>query len=101
MALVEEIQRQLAAAMKERMAERLATLRMVKSALKNEEIAVGHPLDDEAALKVMQRLGKQRKESIEAFEAGGRQELADRERAELAIIESFLPQAPSDEEVRN
>lgn len=86
--------------MKDRQKERLDTLRMVKTALKNEEINVGHALDDEAAMKILQRLCKQRRESIEQFEKGGRTELADKERGELAIIEEYMPKAPDEAQIR-
>lgn len=100
MPLVQQIQQDLSTAMKARDKDRLETLRMVKSALKNEEISVGRGLDDESALKVLQRLCKQRKESIDQFESGGRPELAAKERAELMLIEQYMPNAPDDDSMR-
>lgn len=100
MTLFERVQQDLSEAMKAREKERLDTLRMMKSALKNEEISVGGSLDDAAALKVLMRLCKQRKESIEQFERGGRPDLAAREATELAVIETYLPQAPDEAAVR-
>lgn len=82
---------------------RLGTLRMIMSAFTNELVTQGHPptdpLSDEDCLKVIKRLGKQRKDSIDQFIAGGRPELADDERAELAIIEEFLPAQMSEADI--
>ena len=84
---------------------RLGTLRMILAAFTNELVTQGHPptdpLSDEDCMKVIKRLGKQRKDSIEQFVAGGRPELADDEKAELAIIESFLPEAMTAEEIES
>jgi uncharacterized protein YqeY len=100
MSLTARIQNDLTTAMKERDKDRLDTLRMVKTALKNEEINSGAALDDEAAIKILQRLCKQRRDSIEQFEGGGRPELAARERLELEIIETYLPKGPDDGALR-
>lgn len=97
--LADRIQTALTAAMKERDSFTLNTLRMVKSALKNEEIALGRPLEDADTVQVLMRLVKQRKESIEQFTRGGRPELAENESRELALIEGYLPAAPSEEEI--
>ena len=82
---------------------RLGTLRMIMAAFTNELVTQGHPptdpLSDEDCMKVIKRLGKQRKDSIEQFVAGGRPELAEDEKAELAIIESFLPAQMSEVEI--
>jgi len=99
MAIVDQIQTDMVAAMKAKESERLGALRMIKTALKNEEINQGKSLDDDAAVKVLTKLAKQRKESIEQFEKGGRTDLADKERAELKVLDGYLPSAPSDEEV--
>lgn len=101
MSIYESIQHDLTQAMKAREKERLDTLRMMKSALKLEEIEAQGALDDAATCKVLLRLCKQRKESIEQFERGGRTELADRERAELAIIEAYLPKAPDEAAIKD
>src|SRR5213082_941362 len=85
--------------MKARDEHRLSTLRMVKSAIKNKEIDKRSPLDDQEAMAVLSTLIKQRKESIEQFTKGGRQELADKEAAEIKIIEQYLPQAVGEEEI--
>ena len=82
---------------------RLGTLRMIMAAFTNELVTQGHPptdpLSDEDCMKVIKRLAKQRKDSIDQFVAGGRPELAEDEKAELAVIESFLPAAMSEAEI--
>lgn len=84
-------------------AVRLGTLRMLIAAFTNELVTQGHPptdpLSDEDCMKVIKRLAKQRKDSIDQFVAGGRPELAEDEKAELAIIEEFLPAQMSEEEI--
>lgn len=86
--------------MKDRDQSRLDALRMIKTALKNEEIQLGRALEDEGAIKVLQRLCNQRRDSIEQFEKAGRPDRAERERVELAIIESYMPKAPDDDAIR-
>src|SRR5580700_5109072 len=100
MGYIDRIQSDLTAAMKEKDELRLSVLRMVKSALKLKEIDKMRPLDDMESLQVLQTLVKQRKESIEQFTQGGRQDLADKEAKEIKIIEQYLPAAPSDGEMR-
>lgn len=78
---------------------RLSVLRMVKTALKNREVEMMRPLEDAEALQVLQTLVKQRRESVEQFTRGGRTDLADKETKEIAIIESYLPAAPSGAEL--
>jgi len=85
--------------MKARAEQRLSTLRMVKTALKNREIEKMAPLDDKESQAVLTTLIKQRKESVEQFTKGGRQEMADKEAAEIVLIESYLPQAAGEVEV--
>ncbi len=99
MSLVEQIQKDITAAMKARDEQRLSTLRMVKSALKNREIEKMAPLDDKESQAVLSTLIKQRKESVEQFTKGGRQEMADKEAAEIVLIETYLPKAAGDAEV--
>jgi uncharacterized protein len=99
MGYIEKIQSDLTAAMKEKDELRLSVLRMVKSALKLKEIDKMRPLDDLESLQILQTLIKQRKESVEQFTKGGRQDLADKEAKEIAIIEKYLPAAPSDDEM--
>ena len=99
MAITEQITRDMTAAMKARDERRLSCLRMVKSALKNKEIEKRGALDDREELQVLSTLIKQRKDSIEQFQKGGRQELADKEAAEITIIESYMPKAVGQEEI--
>jgi uncharacterized protein YqeY len=99
MSYIERIQSDLTAAMKEKDQLRLSVLRMVKSALKNKEIEKVRPLDDLESLQILQTLVKQRRESIDQFTKGGRKDLADKEAKEIAIIETYLPAAPSDAEI--
>lgn len=99
MAISEQVQKDMVDAMRSRDELRLSTLRMVKSALKNKEIDKRAPLDDKEAQQVLATLIKQRKDSIEQFTKGGRQELADKEAAEIKIIEPYLPKAVGEEEI--
>jgi len=99
MSIVEKVTQDMTRAMKAREEQRLSTLRMVKSALKNKEIDKRGPLDDKEAMAVLSTLIKQRKDSIEAFTKGGRQELADKEAAEIVIIEGYLPKSLGEEEI--
>jgi uncharacterized protein YqeY len=87
------------ASMKARDEARLSALRMVKAALKKHEIDSMKPLDEATEMQVLNTLVKQRRDSIEMFRQGNRPELADKEAQELKIVESFLPAAPSDEEI--
>jgi uncharacterized protein YqeY len=99
MNLKERIVADMTTAMKAREAARLSTLRMVKANVMNREIEKGGELTDEEMTKAMQSLVKQRRDSIEQYEKAGRQELADKERAEIEVIEGYLPQAASREEI--
>jgi uncharacterized protein YqeY len=99
MSLIEQIQKDITAAMKARDEQRLSCLRMVKSALKNREIEKMAALDDKEAQQLLTTLIKQRKESVEAFQKGGRQEMADKEASEILLIETYLPQAAGEEEI--
>ncbi len=99
MSLVEQIQKDITAAMKAREEQRLSTLRMVKTALKNREIDKMAPLDDKESQAVLATLIKQRKESVDQFTKGGRQEMADKEAAEIVLIETYLPKAAGDAEI--
>src|SRR3954468_6716899 len=99
MSLKERIVADMTAAMKAKEAARLSTLRMVKASVMNREIEKGGELTDEEMTKGLQSLVKQRRDSVEQYEKAGRQELADKERAEIDIIEGYLPQAASREEI--
>lgn len=87
--------------MKAREAERVSTLRMVKTAFKNKEIEKRQPLSDAEAQQVLTTLIKQRKESVEQFLKGNRPELAEKEQAEIALIETYMPKAAGAEEIQN
>jgi uncharacterized protein YqeY len=99
MSLKERIINDLTASMKSRDAARTSTLRMVKASVMNREIEKGGELSEEEMTRALQSLVKQRRDSVEQYEQGGRAELADKERAEIAVIESYLPQAASREEI--
>jgi uncharacterized protein YqeY len=99
MPLVDQIQKDITAAMKSRDEARLSTLRMVKSALQNRQIEKMAPLDDKEAQQVLSTLIKQRKDSIEQFTKGGRKEMADKEAAEITLIETYLPKAASEADI--
>ena len=99
MSLTDQIQKDIVAAMKAREEHRLSTLRMVKSALKNREVEKMAPLDEKESQQVLGTLIKQRKDSVEQFTKGGRQEMADKEAAEIVLIESYLPKAAGEAEI--
>jgi uncharacterized protein YqeY len=99
MSLKERITSDMTAAMKSREAARLSTLRMVKAAVQNREIEKGAALSDEEVTKTLQSLVKQRRDSVEQYEKAGRAELADKERAEIAVIEEYLPRAATRDEI--
>ena len=99
MSLKERITSDMTAAMKSKDASRLSTLRMVKAAVQNREIEKGGELTEEELTKVLQSLVKQRRDSVEQYEKAGRAELAEKERAEIAVIEEYLPRAASREEI--
>src|ERR1700733_14773527 len=100
MSLVEKIHEDMVGAMKQRAVDRLSTLRMVKAALKNKEIEQRTPVTDAQAVQVLTTLIKQRKDSIEQFTKGNRPELAEKEAAEIVVIEEYMPKAAGDEELR-
>jgi uncharacterized protein YqeY len=99
MPLIDQIQKDIVTAMKARDEHRLSTLRMVKTALKNKEVDKMAPLDDKESQQVLSTLIKQRKDSIEQFTKGGRQEMADKEAAEIKVIETYLPKAAGEGEI--
>jgi uncharacterized protein YqeY len=100
MSLVEKIHQDMVSAMKQRSVDRLSTLRMVVSALKNKEIDQRSPVTDAQALQVLTTLIKQRRDSIEQFTKGNRPELAEKEAAEIVVIEEYMPKAAGDDELR-
>ena len=95
MTLIEQIGRDITEAMKARDAVKLSALRMVKAALMNGEVAKGRALEEAEAQQVLASLLKQRRDSIEQFKNGGRQDLVDKETAEVAILERYAPPAAS------
>ncbi|MBV8068595.1 MAG: GatB/YqeY domain-containing protein [Acidobacteriaceae bacterium] len=99
MALLDRLQKDLVDAMKAKDESRLGALRMFKSALKKQEVDSMKPLDEATELQVMNTLLKQRREAADLFRKGGREELAAKEEAEMVILESYLPAAPSDAEL--
>jgi uncharacterized protein YqeY len=99
MPLLDQIQKDMTAAMKASDQARLPTLRMIKSALKKHEVDSMKALDEPTELQILKTLIKQRQESAEMFRKGNRPELAEREESELKLIESYMPAAPTDEEV--
>ncbi|MDQ3755333.1 MAG: GatB/YqeY domain-containing protein [Acidobacteriota bacterium] len=99
MSLKQRIISDMTAAMKAKEAERTSTLRMVKAAVMNREIEKGGELSEEEMTKLLQSLVKQRRDSVEQYEKAGRAELAAKEGAEISIIESYLPQAATPEEI--
>jgi uncharacterized protein YqeY len=93
LAFVDELNGAIADAMRKHEAARLSALRMLKAALMNREVALGRALDQAESLQVVASLVKQRKDSIEQFTKGGRQDLADKEAAEIRVLEAYLPPA--------
>lgn len=99
MPLLDKIQKDLVDAMKAKDEARLSVLRMMKAALKKHEVDSMKPLDNASEMQVMNTLLKQRRESADLFRKGGRAELAAREEAEIGIVETYLPAAPSLDEL--
>jgi uncharacterized protein len=99
MRLRDQISSDLTSAMKSRDAERLSVLRMMKAAVRNKEIDLRKEFDDAEVLQVLVSLIKQRKDSVEQFTKGGRMDLADKEAAEIKVIESYMPAAVTDQEI--
>lgn len=99
MTLKDKIIADMIAAMKAKDAERTSTLRMIKAAITNREKDGGAEITDEDVLKLLRSQVKQRRDSVEQYEKGGRQDLADKEKAEIVIIEAYLPQAASQAEI--
>jgi uncharacterized protein YqeY len=91
MTFLERVTSDIAGAMRAKDQVRLAPLRMLKAALMNREVEKGRPLDEPESLQVVSSLIKQRRDSIEQFQRGGRQDLADRESAEIELLQSYLP----------
>ena len=99
MPLLDQIQRDMVAAMKAKEEVRLGAVRMIKTALSKWQADNAKPLDEAAELQILSILVKQRKESIEMVRNAGREESAAKEEAELAIVESYMPAAPTEAEI--
>lgn len=99
MALVDQIDKDLHVAMKAQETLKVSVLRMTKAAFKNKQVELGKGLDDSEAVAVLRTLLKQRRESVEQFRKGGREDLAGKEETEIKILESYLPPAVSEEEI--
>jgi hypothetical protein len=101
MALLDRIQTDMVAAMRAKEELKLNAIRMIKTALKKHEVDSMKPLDEATELQILSMLIKQRREAAEMFRKGDRAELADKEEAELKLIESYMPSAPSDGEIED
>lgn len=99
MSLVDKLTEEMKTAMKSRDEVRLSTIRLVKSALKYEEIAKGHQLSDDETVAVIAREAKKRREAVEGAEQAGRTDIADKERAELEVLQEFLPKQLDEQEI--
>jgi uncharacterized protein len=99
MALLDRVQKDMTEAMKARAEDRLSALRMIKAALKKHEIDSMKPLDERTEQQVLNTLIKQRREAAEMFRKGGRPEQAEKEEAELRLIESYMPAMATEEEI--
>jgi uncharacterized protein YqeY len=100
-ALTEKIRSDMTEAMKAQEKERLSTIRMLQSSLKNEQINVGHELSDEEAMTVIRKAVKQRQDSIEQFTNAGRMEMAEKERSEMELLRTYLPPELSDADLES
>jgi uncharacterized protein len=99
MSLKQQIIADLTASMKAQDSARTSTLRMVKAGIVNREIEKGGELDEDEMAKLLRSMVKQRRDSVEQFEKGGRPELVAKEQAEISVIEAYLPQAASQDEI--
>jgi len=100
MGLKERLKEDMKAAMKAKDKERLSVIRMLQSLIKNAEIDKRGELTDEEIVSLLMKYAKQRRESIELYEKGGRQDLVEKEKRELQIVESYLPKQMDEDEIR-
>lgn len=100
MSVMERLDQDMKQAMKDRAALKLSVIRMVKAALKNEEINKGRTLSDDEVLTILTRELKQRRESLHEFEKAGREELASKTREEIDVLSAYLPAQLSEDEIR-
>ena len=99
MPLIDQVQKDMVAAMKGKEEARLSALRLIKAALMKAKVDSPKPLDEAAEMQILKSLMKQRTDAAEMFRKGGRVEQAEKEEAERTLIETYLPAAPSDEEI--
>ncbi|WP_406622648.1 GatB/YqeY domain-containing protein [Acidovorax sp. SDU_ACID1] len=99
MSLKDQITEDMKTAMRAKDSERLGTIRLLQAAMKQKEVDERITLDDAAVVAIVDKLIKQRKDSISAFEGAGRQDLADKEKAEMAVLAAYLPERMSEAEV--
>jgi len=99
MSLIETVSTDIAAAMKTKNAARLSALRMLKAAIMNKSVEKGRDLNDDEALQVVGALVKQRRDSIDQFAKAGRRDLVEKETAEIAVLDEYLPPAATSEEI--
>jgi len=99
--LTEKIRADLTSAMKAQEKDRLSTIRMLQSAIKNEQINAGHELSDEEAMSVIRKAVKQRQDSVEQYTKGNRPELAAKEQSEIDVLKTYLPPELSDDEIES
>lgn len=99
MTITEKVEKDLVGAMKAREELKLSVLRMAKTSLKNKQVELGKPLNDDQTIAVLRTLVKQRRDSTEQFRKGGREDLAAKEEAEIIILQAYLPAEASDDEI--
>ena len=99
MSLKDQITEDMKTAMRAKDSERLGTIRLLQAAMKQKEVDERITLDDAAIVAIVDKLIKQRKDSITAFEGAGRQDLADKEKSEMAVLQAYLPERMSAEEI--
>ena len=100
MSLKEKLSEDMKAAMRGKESEKLATIRLINAAIKQREVDERVELGDDQVLSVIEKMIKQRKDSITQFEAGGRQDLADKEKSEITVLAAYMPAQMSDAEVQ-
>jgi uncharacterized protein YqeY len=100
MGLKERLREDMKEALKAKDKVKLSTIRMINSLIKNAEIEKRGKLTDEEIVQLLMKYAKQRRESIEMYEKGGRQDLVEKEKAELAVVESYLPKQMTEEEIK-
>jgi uncharacterized protein YqeY len=100
MSLKEKLSEDMKAAMRAKESEKLATIRLINAAIKQREVDERVELGDDQVLSVIEKMIKQRKDSITQFEAGGRQDLADKEKSEITVLAAYMPAQMSEAEVQ-